>query len=70
MTPPLFEPHPCKSRRTLTFRRSVDRKFHEPSLREEFLAAARAVCAFDDEESILWETVNLRKKKSLTSALK
>jgi hypothetical protein len=49
---------------------SVDRMLCRPALREEFIAAARAVCGCDDEESILWETVNLRKKKSLASASK
>jgi hypothetical protein len=41
-----------------------------PALRAEFIAAARAVCGCDDEESILWETVNLRKKKTLPAVLK
>jgi hypothetical protein len=35
-----------------------------PELREEFIAAARAVCGCSDEESILWNTVNLRKKEN------
>lgn len=49
---------------------SVDRMLCRPALRLEFIAAARAVCGCDDEESILWETVNLRKKKTLPSVLK
>ena len=49
---------------------SVDRMLCRPALRQEFLAAARAVCGCDDEETILWDTVNLRKKKSLPAVLK
>jgi len=49
---------------------SVDRMLCRPQLREEFVAAARVVCGCDDEESILWATVNLRKKKTLPAVLK
>lgn len=49
---------------------SIDRMLCRPILRQEFLTAARAVCDCDDEEMILWDTVNLRKKKSLPSVLK
>ncbi len=48
---------------------SVDRMLCRPELRDEFFAAARTVCDCDDEESILWSTVNLRKKKSLNTAV-
>lgn len=49
---------------------SIDRMLCRPSLRQEFLEAARAVCGCDDEETILWNTVALRKKKALPSVLK
>lgn len=49
---------------------SVDRMICNPSLRAEFLAAARQVVDCIDEETILWSTVNLRKKKTLPSLLK
>ena len=44
---------------------SVDRMLCNPALRADFLAAARSVCGCEDEESILWNVVNLRKRKSL-----
>tara|TARA_R110002072_G_scaffold303099_1_gene493397 strand:- start:97910 stop:98116 length:207 start_codon:yes stop_codon:yes gene_type:complete len=49
---------------------SVDRMLCRPELREEYIAAARTVCGCNDEETILWNTVNLRKKKTLPSVLK
>lgn len=49
---------------------SLDRMLCKPQLREAFVVAARLVVDCDDEESILWNTVNLRKKKTLPSVLK
>ena len=49
---------------------SIDRMLCSPSLRAEFIAAARLVVGSDDEQAILWNTVNLRKKKTLPSLLK
>lgn len=49
---------------------SVDRMLCDPRLRVEFVAAARTVCERDDEQTILWNTVNLRKNKTLPSVLK
>jgi hypothetical protein len=49
---------------------SVDRMLCNPRLRAEYVAAARGICECDDEQSILWSTVNLRKKKTLPSLLK
>lgn len=49
---------------------SVDRMICTPHLRTEFVAAAGAACGSNDEETILWNTVNLRKKKTLPSVLK
>ena len=44
---------------------SVDRMVCEPELRNEFLEAARDVCGTDDEFTILWSAMNLRKAKKL-----
>lgn len=44
---------------------SVDRMLCNPVLRAEFLSAARSACGCDDEETILWTLVNLRKSKGL-----
>lgn len=49
---------------------SVDRMVCRPSLRREFLAAASAVAECDDEESLLWGGMSMRKRKSLPSVLK
>lgn len=44
---------------------SVDRMVCAPELRNEFLRAARGVCGTDDEFTILWSAMNLRKAKDL-----
>ncbi|MBI2478077.1 MAG: hypothetical protein HYV60_05345 [Planctomycetia bacterium] len=49
---------------------SVDRMLCNPRLRAEFLAAARQVVGCDDEETILWGIVSLRKRKTLPSFLR
>lgn len=49
---------------------SIDRMLCRPSLREEFLSAARLATAIGDEETLLWGLVTLRKRKSLPSVLK
>ena len=49
---------------------SVDRMLCRPSLRAEFLAAAALATQIQDEETLLWATVGMRKKKSLPSVLK
>jgi hypothetical protein len=49
---------------------SIDRMLCRPRLRSKFIAAARTVCGCEDEVTILWNTVNLRKKKTLPSVLK
>ena len=49
---------------------SVDRMLCNPQFREEFLAAAGRVVGCDDEETVLWGIVSLRKKKTLPSVLK
>ncbi len=41
-----------------------------PRIEELFLEAARLVVGVDDEETILWAVVNLRKKKSLPAVMK
>lgn len=49
---------------------SLDRKLCRPQLRNEFLLAARQAANCDDEESILWAIVGLRKNKNLPRGLK
>lgn len=49
---------------------SVDRMICKPEYRNAFLAAARTVSDMNDEETILWAVVNLRKKKSLPAVMK
>jgi hypothetical protein len=46
---------------------SVDRMLCNPFLRNEFLATARPVTGIQDEETILWAVVNLRKAKRLAT---
>lgn len=50
--------HPC----------SIDRMLCSPALREEFLTPARLATGSDDEESILWELMVLRKRKELSKS--
>jgi hypothetical protein len=49
---------------------SVDRMLCRPTFRTEFLAAAALVTQCDDEETLLWAIVGLRKKKVLPSVMK
>ncbi len=49
---------------------SVDRMVCRPALRDEFLAAAALVANCDDEETLLWAVVGLRKNKRLPSVMK
>lgn len=54
----------------LMFRRehnncSVDRMLCRPQFRNEFVAQARQATGVEDEETILWTLVGLRKKKQL-----
>ena len=44
---------------------SVDRMVCDPELRNEFLESARGTCGTNDEFTILWTAMNLRKAKSL-----
>ena len=44
---------------------SVDRMVCDPVLRSEFLESVRGICGTDDEFTILWTAMNLRKAKSL-----
>ena len=48
---------------------SVDRVVCDPALRNEFLNAARRLCGTDDEYTILWTALNLRKAKALDAAI-
>jgi hypothetical protein len=47
---------------------SLDRMLCRPALRSEFLEAARLATGSDDEESILWELMSLRKRKELSTS--
>ena len=47
---------------------SVDRMVCDPKLRNEFLQSARRVCGTDDEFTILWTLMRLRKGKQLRAA--
>lgn len=47
---------------------SIDRMLCRPVLRAEFLEAARLATGSDDEESILWELMSLRKRKELSKS--
>lgn len=49
---------------------SVDRMLCRPALRAEFLHSARLATGIEDEETLLWGTVGLRKKKALPAVLK
>lgn len=49
---------------------SVDRMLCRPTLRTEFLAVAALVAQCDDEETLLWAIVGLRKKKVLPSVMR
>ena len=49
---------------------SVDRMLCDPDLRAKFITAAKAVTACDDEQTLLWTIVGLRKKKILPAVLK
>lgn len=49
---------------------SVDRMLCRPEYRNAFLHSARLVAGVDDEESLLWAVVNLRKKRSLPAVMK
>jgi len=42
----------------------------KPAYRNAFLHSARLVAGVDDEETLLWAVVNLRKKKSLPAVMK
>lgn len=47
---------------------SIDRMLCSPALRAEFLTTARLATGSDDEESILWELMSLRKRKELSKS--
>ena len=49
---------------------SVDRMLCNPALRGEFLTAARRATGVDEEQSLLWSTVALRKRKQLPSRMR
>lgn len=49
---------------------SVDRMICKPEYRNTFLQAARLVAGVDDEETLLWGIVSMRKNKSLPAVLK
>lgn len=49
---------------------SVDRMLCNPSLRAGFVRTARKIAECDDEETLLWGIVSLRKRKTLSSVLK
>ena len=44
---------------------SVDRMLCAPTLRADLLSVVNSVCECDDERTIPWNIVNLRKRKSL-----
>lgn len=44
---------------------SVDRMVCDPKLRNDFLQSARRVCGTQDEFTILWALMQLRKRKEL-----
>lgn len=48
---------------------SIDRMLCDPGLRSRFLEATRAIFP-DDETTILWALVSLRKNKRLPSRLR
>jgi hypothetical protein len=47
---------------------SIDRMLCQPTLRAEFLAAARLATGVQDEGTILWELMSLRKRKAFSSS--
>jgi len=49
---------------------SIDRMHCNPTLRSEFLIAARPATGVADEQSLLWSTVALRKRKQLPSRMR
>ena len=49
---------------------SVDRMLCNPEYRNAFLQSARLVSGMDDEQTLLWAVVNLRKKKTLPAVMK
>ena len=49
---------------------SVDRMICKPDCRNAFLQAARLVTGVDDEETLLWSIVSMRKNKSLPAVMK
>lgn len=61
--------------RWLSFQRnhkcSIDRMLCDPELRQEFLSAVRLSgdCS-DDEQTILWRLVSLRKRKVVPARLR
>ncbi len=49
---------------------SVDRMLCDPALRNDFLAAAAVATSCDEELTILWSVLRLRKNKILPAKLK
>jgi len=49
---------------------SIDKMLCSPDLRNEFIDAAKLATGVDDENTLLWTLVGLRKKKLLSSNLK
>ena len=49
---------------------SVDRMLCNPTLRSDFLAAARQATGVAGEQPLLWSTVALRKRKQLPSRMR
>lgn len=47
---------------------SIDRMLCNPTLRSEFLKAAKSATGVHDEESLLWELMSLRKRKVFSSS--
>ena len=47
-----------------------DRMLCRPKYRDAFLHAAKLVTGVEDEETLLWSVVNLRKRKSLPAVMK
>ena len=49
---------------------SVDRMICKPEYRTAFLQSARLVAGVDDEETLLWGIVSMRKNRSLPAVMK
>ena len=49
---------------------SIDRMLCNPTLRGEFLTAARQATGVFEEQSLLWSTVALRKRKQLPKRMR